>query len=186
MSLNTYYGREGCKDAVWKKGKKIKGKNPAEYRLCRKSNTVIRYSHYGNNSSIYNWDIDHIIPKSKNGSNHISNLQPVSSSKNRSMGNSLKDKEGAIKKMFTAMRSKRGIIQNQKRNFKWNDSIIGKQFWVKPSPVTSPSIATINSYTKKDVTVHWEYGKYESTLPLDADLFEPVSQERILRCGVHF
>ena len=32
-------------------------------------------SEYGNNSSSYGWNIDHILPREKNGSNEIVNLQ---------------------------------------------------------------------------------------------------------------
>jgi CRISPR/Cas system Type II protein with McrA/HNH and RuvC-like nuclease domain len=107
MSLNTNYGRPGCKDSVWKKGKIIKDMDPTEFRICKMSNSIIRYSHYGDNSSIHNWDIDHIIPKSRNGSDDISNLQPVSSSKNRSIGNSIKNKPHVMEKMFEEIRIQR-------------------------------------------------------------------------------
>jgi hypothetical protein len=47
------YGNKECKLAVWKKGKKIKGRNANEYRRCRMSNNIIRYSHYGKKKSKY-------------------------------------------------------------------------------------------------------------------------------------
>ena len=175
---NTNYGRKDCKDAVWKKAKKVKELNPDEYRLCAISNDIIRYSHYGNNSSIYNWDIDHIIPKSKNGSDDISNLQAVSASKNRSIGNSIKEKPEVMTKMFEAKRIQRGILPKKHVGFKWDSSIIGKIFWVKASPTTIPQRGFIQSYDKKYVKVFWEDAKYEIILPLDKDLFEVIPEGR--------
>ena len=176
--MNTNYGRSDCKNAVWKKAKKIKGENSDEYRLCSLSNNIIRYSHYGNNNSIYNWDIDHIIPKSKNGSDDISNLQAVSASKNRSIGNSIKEKPEVMEKMFEAKRMQRGILPKKHVNFKWDASVIGKIFWVKASPTTIPQRAFIQSYNKKYVTVFWEDAKYEMLLPLDKELFESIPEGR--------
>lgn len=178
MSKNsTNYGRSGCKDAVWRKGSKIVGKNPTEYRKCVLSGKMIRYSHYGNNKSRYNWDIDHIVPRSRNGSDHISNLQPVSASKNRSIGSSLSEKPHVMIKIFDAMRLKRGIDIDTRITFRWDDSIIGKPFWVKASPITAPQIASIVSYNKTSVQVFWEAAGWETTLPLDGSLFEPISEE---------
>jgi len=179
--MSTNYGRSGCKDAVWRKGIKIVGKNPDEYRKCVLSGKVIRYSHYGNNKSRYNWDIDHIVPKSRNGSDHISNLQPVVSSKNRSIGCSLSEKPEVMVRMFDAMRVKRGISAHMRMTFRWDDSIIGKPFLVKASPVTAPQIARVISYDKTGVRVFWEDARWETSLPLDHALFEPISEGRTIR-----
>ena len=176
--MSTNYGRSVCKDAVWRKGSKIIGKNPDEYRKCRLSGKVIRYSHYGKNNSKYVWDIDHNIPKNWNGCDHISNLQPVYSSKNRSMGCSLSEKPEAMSILFDAMRVKRGIDNHTKMTFRWDESIIGKLFWVKASPITAPQIASIVSYNKKEVRVFWQNAGWETTLPLDNSLFEPLSEGR--------
>ena len=175
--MSTNYGRSACKDAVWRKGKKIAGKNPDEYRKCVLSGKVIRYSHYGNNKSRYNWDIDHIISINQNGPDDLWNLQPVYASKNRSMGASLKEKPGVMELMFDAMRQKRGIDNHTKMTFRWDNSIIGKLFWVKASPITVPQIANIVSYNKTSVQVFWEAAGWETTLPLDSSLFEPISEE---------
>ena len=175
--MNTNYRRPDCKNAVWKKAHKIDGKDPNEYRKCRVTGREIRYSHYGNNDSPYNWDIDHILPKKHNGSDCLSNLQPVLASKNRSMGGSLTEKPGSMELMFDAMRLKHGLDNHNRMTFRWNDLIIGKQFWVKESPITEPQIARIISYNKTGVRVFWENVGWEATLPLDNSLFEPISYE---------
>lgn len=75
---------------VWNKAKKIRGKNPAKYRKDAYGKTIYKAS-YGKSSEM-GWDVDHIRPKSRGGSNSVRNLQALNSSTNRSKGNSLKKK----------------------------------------------------------------------------------------------
>lgn len=78
------------KNKVWNKAKKIRGKDPAKYRRDPYGKTIYKSS-YGKSSEM-GWDVDHIRPKSRGGSNSVRNLQALNSKVNRSKGGSLKKK----------------------------------------------------------------------------------------------
>lgn len=78
------------KNKVWNKAKRVRGKDPAKYRQDAYGNTIYKSSH--GKSSGMGWDVDHIKPASRGGSDSVRNLQALSSSVNRSKGNSLKKK----------------------------------------------------------------------------------------------
>ena len=86
-STHSKYGQKQTPAKVFSLAKPVKGKDPKLYRKDPYGNTMYKYSH-GKSTSL-GWDVDHIKPKSKGGSNSIRNLQALHSSINRSKGNTL-------------------------------------------------------------------------------------------------
>lgn len=74
-------------DSVWDKAKKIPGKDPEKYRQDPYGNTMNRDS-FGNNT-VLGWEIDHIKPTARGGSDDIRNLQALKTEVNRSKSDSL-------------------------------------------------------------------------------------------------
>ena len=76
--------KKGKEQQVWEKGKPIRGCNPDTWRRDNYGNKIRRGS-YGTRGD-YGWEMDHIKPRSKDGSDSVKNLQPVYWKKNRQMG----------------------------------------------------------------------------------------------------
>ena len=80
---------ELIKLAAWATTRPINGLGAALYppdaRLDELGN-VVRFSEYGNHSSLYGWEIDHRQPSALGGSNHATNLRALSCRTNRSLG----------------------------------------------------------------------------------------------------
>jgi len=69
---------------AWDNAKKIRGKDPDKYRQDPYGNAMYKPS-YGK-SSEKGWEVDHIKPQSKEGSDATRNLQALNTSVNRSKG----------------------------------------------------------------------------------------------------
>ena len=74
------------KNKLWDNAKKIRGKNPDLYRQDPQGNTMYKPS-YGKTSKM-GWELDHIKPESKGGSDATVNLQALKTKTNRKKGNS--------------------------------------------------------------------------------------------------
>lgn len=172
--MSCSYGRPGCKDAVWKKGRIMQGKNPSKIRKDHYGNEI-HYSEHGKTTE-YGWDIDHIIPKAKCGSNDISNLEPVHYNKNRSMGAKMDDKDKT--KWFDALEEMRGIERNKKAShFKYE---VGAHVIAKQTPISKGQLAKIISLEKKTkkVKIRWIHGDYEDNIEMNPLLFERIPEFR--------
>jgi len=80
--------------AIWEKGDILPGKDPRQYRQdgC---GAIIVWSQYGMSSRL-GWEVDHIQPRSKGGSDLLENLQPLQWCNNRRKGDSFPSWECAL------------------------------------------------------------------------------------------
>ncbi len=85
-STSSHYGNSRCVKTVWNGAPTVRGKDPELYRRDPYGKVVYWHSH--GKSTTMGWQVDHIKPASKGGSDHPRNLQVMQSSKNMSLGNS--------------------------------------------------------------------------------------------------
>lgn len=80
-TISNYYGRPGNIQKVFMLAQPIRGLDAAKYRMDI-TGEIIQFTRYGE-TGIGGWDIVHIIPHSRGGTDHISNLQPLNTHDNR-------------------------------------------------------------------------------------------------------
>lgn len=82
--------------AVWNKGMEIPGFDPDKYRkdCCGAWMQFEKFGYISENG--VGWEIDHIIPVSKGGTDDISNLQPLQWQNNRSKGEQFPAEDYAV------------------------------------------------------------------------------------------
>ncbi|GAB4124121.1 MAG: hypothetical protein Fur0040_05810 [Sideroxydans sp.] len=74
-------------EKAWNNAQTVRGKDPDLYRKDPYGNLMYKHS-YGKSSSM-GWEVDHITPSSRGGSDATRNLQALNISVNRSKGNTL-------------------------------------------------------------------------------------------------
>lgn len=74
-------------EAVWQKGQQVPREDPRKYRRDRYGNLIQRDA-YGRTETERGWEIDHIRPVAKQGSDDLGNLQPLQWRKNREKADS--------------------------------------------------------------------------------------------------
>jgi hypothetical protein len=63
-------------EAIWQKAKQFP--NPSDPGWAKDDcGAWIQRSTYGDRNSLYGWEVDHIQPESRGGSNELSNLRPL-------------------------------------------------------------------------------------------------------------
>jgi len=71
--------------AVWRKGREIPKYDPNVWRYDIFGKPM-KFSDYGNTDSEHGWEVDHIKPVAKGGTDDLSNLQPLQWENNRRKG----------------------------------------------------------------------------------------------------
>ncbi|MEJ2121766.1 MAG: HNH endonuclease signature motif containing protein [Alphaproteobacteria bacterium] len=81
----SYNGDEILKRAVWAKGRAIPNYDPDLWRHDACGHPM-RYSDHGNTTSKFGWEIDHVLPLARGGTDELDNLQPLFWENNRRKG----------------------------------------------------------------------------------------------------
>jgi 5-methylcytosine-specific restriction endonuclease McrA len=168
----TNYGRSQCADAVWSKAIPITGKNPSLYRMDVMGK-LIKRNKLNAIGCKYSWNIDHIIPRTRGGSDDITNLQPLNRADNIRFSNKLTTKKPnySHRSHHDALLSKHGIHNISSKPI----LCVGQTVYVRQSPIGKFwAFAKINSINidTDTVNVHWIDAGYSQIILYDSLLFD--------------
>jgi 5-methylcytosine-specific restriction endonuclease McrA len=167
------YGDPECPRAVFNKGTVVPGKDPDMWRTDGMGK-LIMFICLCSITSKYAWNIDHIIPRTKDGSDDLDNLQPLNRFDNIRFSDRLtKDKPGySPRKHHNAILEKRGLLpsKQKKLNLCVGDLVFARQY---PAGEFRNQAEIINIDKKNDIVeVYWIDGKYYEELLYDAYYFD--------------
>ena len=176
MTSYTKYGSVGCSIAVWAKATIIEGFDPAVWRRdC--AGQKIKFSKLSSPTSKWAWNIDHIVPRTRGGSDDLDNLQPLNRRCNIRFSNTLsRDKPGYDKRShFCCLLKdmKENASKKQKLHLNVGDVVRARQ---APTPNAFWRVAVVVSANKvaDQVIIKWTDAKYYDDLVYDDRLFEIV------------
>lgn len=167
------YGNPLCKDILWDKCAKIPHRNPAIYRLDP-GNKLIRYADHGKQTE-YGWQIDHIIPKAKNGADHIENLQALHWLTNQSVHEDIRNKPGVYPRyLYDIMCEKYDISviqRGRKPRIKPGDQVLARKM---VNCAFSHAIILSIDHMHDQVQIKWLMTGFTDTILYDSLLFSPI------------
>ena len=168
------YNGKMCADAVFKKATPIKGENPNMWRLDDEGK-VIKRTELNSTTSPYAWNIDHIIPKTRGGSDDIDNLQPLNRKDNIRFSNKLTEEKCGYNKRehFNAILVKNGKtpIKIQKKPLKIGSIVLARQSPTINSVWREAKILSANK-SKDYIELSWVDARYTEQIVYDDSLIE--------------
>lgn len=102
---------------VWEKAKKVDGYDPKVYRQDV-AGAWIQHDQYGKQGS-FGWEIDHMLPEAKGGTDHLTNLQPLQWENNRT-------KDDNFPNYSTSVSSEGESYIRKEESWKFTDEFIAK------------------------------------------------------------
>jgi hypothetical protein len=167
------YGHPDCPRAVFNKAAVIHGKDPNMWRIDGMGK-IIKFNSLNSLTSKYSWHQDHIIARTKGGSDELYNLQPLNKLDNIKFSDRLSiDKPGySRREHHNAILEKRGLLPSKKKklNLCVGDVVFARQ---NPAGEFRNQAEIINIDKDNDtVEVYWIDGKYQDKLLYDAYYFD--------------
>lgn len=146
--------RENLKNYAWDKAEKVRGYDPAKYRIDKSGNIIYKAS-YGKDTKM-GWNVDHSKPLNEGGTNHKNNLQALQTSQNKSKGSKYpynydeSEPRGVIRYdlIKTNVDKRSSFVKNQELLFNFDGTIDARSKAVKSGHVILRKDGYVNENSK--------------------------------------